>query len=143
VAFDGTNVAFSFGAGQSTTGQVAGVYRVLLPSDPIKVADTNTAIPGGTGNFLSFGFVAIDRGVVVFEGFGSNAQAGLYTDAGGGLSKIIALGDTLDGKTLTDLRFGSGGFSNAQVAFAAQFNDGSQSIPVATILDLLTPCPPI
>jgi hypothetical protein len=140
VAFDGANVAFSGGSfGDISLG---GVYKVLgAQGAPLKVADLSTAIPSGTGNFSAFGFVAIDPGAVVFEGFGSNGQAGLYTDAGGSLSKIIARGDVLGDKTLTVLRFGSGGFSNGQVVFAAGFADGSQSVTTATIAELVTRCP--
>lgn len=35
-------------------GGQQGIYRVLSNGPPIKVADLNTAIPGGTGNFTSF-----------------------------------------------------------------------------------------
>ena len=104
-----------------------GVYKVLnvlLPlPPPIKVADRFTAVPGGIGNFIGFGSVAIDPGTVVFEGFSSDGaggtRKGLYTDFGGTLAKLIATGDTLGGKTVSDLRFGFRGFNNHQVAFAA------------------------
>ena len=45
-----------------------------------KVANTNTPIPGGTGNFLGVSEVSIDEGRVAFRGFGSSSQNGIYTD---------------------------------------------------------------
>ncbi|MCI0362613.1 MAG: PxKF domain-containing protein, partial [Phycisphaerales bacterium] len=107
---------------------------------PIKVADLFTAAPGGIGNFTTFGSVAIDPGTVVFEGFSSDGaggtRKGLYTDFGGALSKLIATGDTLGGRVVSDLRFGFRGFSNHQAVFAADFTDGTHAVFTAT----LTPC---
>ena len=41
------------------------------------VADLNTPIPGGSGNFTGFGFSpSLDGGNVAFFGFGSGGQAG-------------------------------------------------------------------
>ena len=67
----------------------------------LKVADLTTAIPGATDNFSGFGSVAIDPGIVVFEGFDSDLRKGLYSDLGGTLSKVIAEGDMLGGKTVS------------------------------------------
>ena len=48
-----------------------------------KIADTNTSIPGGTGNFTLFEVPSLDDGIVEFTGFDSHGQTGFYTDAGG------------------------------------------------------------
>jgi hypothetical protein len=76
-AISGGNVAF-VGAG---TGGQQGVYvGSAVPSPPnVKIADLNTAIPGGTGNFTSFFTqVGIGGGNVVFLGSGSGGQTGIY-----------------------------------------------------------------
>jgi hypothetical protein len=76
-AISGGNVAF-VGAG---TGGQQGVYvHSAMPSPPdVKIADLNTAIPGGTGNFASFFTqVGIGGGNVVFIGSGSGGQTGIY-----------------------------------------------------------------
>ena len=62
-------------------------------------------------------------------------REGLYTDFSGTLSKIIATGDTLNGKTVSDVRFGPRGFNNHQVAFAADFTDGTHAVYMATLTE--------
>ena len=78
-SLSGDNVAFlSAGSG----GQ-QGLYRAGAVGPPIKVADLNTAIPGGTGNFTSFMGVgppiapAIDGTSIAFFGAGSGGQQGI------------------------------------------------------------------
>jgi len=133
------NVAFVGGrAGNVDINPQQGVYK-LLNGSLLKVADLTTAIPGATDNFSGFGSVAIDPGIVVFEGFDSDFRKGLYTDLGGSLSKVIAEGDTLGGKTVSALRFQHTGFSGGQAAFVAEFSDASQSVFVATLSQ--APCP--
>lgn len=88
-------------ASYSSSGQVAfygegsggqqGIYRGI-PGNPLKVADLNTAIPNGTGNFTAF-FIpqepcipAIDGSNVAFFGAGKRRPAGhlCRTTAGAG-----------------------------------------------------------
>lgn len=57
----------------------------------------------------------------------------LYTNLTGTLTKIVATGDTINGKNLSAINFGSGGFSGNQVVFEADFSDGSHSIATATV----------
>src|SRR5207245_2223765 len=111
------NVAFVGGrAGNVDINPQQGVYK-LVNGSLLKVADLTTAIPGATDNFSGFGSVAIDPGIVVSEGFDSDLRKGLYTDLGGTLSRVIAEGDTLGGKTVSALRFQHSGFSGGQAAF--------------------------
>ena len=76
----GDNVAF-FGTGAN--GQ-QGIYRAASSGPPTKVADLNTAIPGGTGNFTGFASAAypptpiISGDTVAFIGTGSGGQQGVY-----------------------------------------------------------------
>jgi hypothetical protein len=136
-AFDGTFVAFAGASHFNTDGGLSGVYKAVPPGPPSRVADSNTPVPSGLGNFTGFGAVAVDPGVVVFEGLSRDAGGasvrGLYTDSGGVLTKIVATGDVLQGRALSELHFGSNGFSNGEVAFAATFDDGSQSITAAAL----------
>src|SRR5207248_362869 len=78
----GSNVAF---LGYGDSGQI-GVY-VSNPGDPYRVvADLNTPIPGGTGNFTNFvppnpivpRNPIISGDVIAFLGFGSGKQEGSY-----------------------------------------------------------------
>ena len=89
-AISGQNVAF-FGAG---AGGQQGIYfsafppNPITPPTPITVADLNTAIPGGTGNFTGFFPLTPINGWppnpcvsgqnVAFFGTGSGGQAGIY-----------------------------------------------------------------
>lgn len=68
----------------------------------IKLVDTNTPVPGGTGNFhVPNGFtrIAFSKGVVVFQGQDEALQNGLYAvpATGGDIVKVIARGDQVDG----------------------------------------------
>jgi hypothetical protein len=49
------------------------------------------------------------------------------------LSKLIATGDTLDGRVVSELRFGPRGYNNHQAAFAVDFNDGTHAVYIATL----------
>jgi hypothetical protein len=74
-AIDGGNVSvYATGVG----GQ-QGLYRFTPNPPPIKVADLNTAIPGGAGNFTGFGGSPIISGdAVAFHGAGAGGQQGIY-----------------------------------------------------------------
>ena len=79
-SLSGDNVAF---LGNGSGGQ-QGLYRAALNGPPIRIADTATPIPGGTGNFTSFLrrgppiAPAIDGTSVAFFGAGSGGQQGIY-----------------------------------------------------------------
>ena len=124
---DGDRVAFvGFGSG----GQ-RGVYLVPdvgIPPNPIKVADMQTAIPGGIGNFTGFGAVSVSETDVAFLGHGASGQTGIYDLNGGQLIKAIAVGDTISGKIVTGLNFTRGGLWGDPIAFQATFDDGSQAL---------------
>jgi hypothetical protein len=98
------------------------------------VADTNTPIPDGTGNFTSFdvGAVSLDRENVAFLGFGSDGQAGIYTNIGGSLSKVIDLNDSLDGQPVSFINFRCEGLSGNQIAFRAGFGN-KDGVFIATL----------
>ena len=103
---------------------------------PIRIADTSTAIPGGTGNFTSFGDVSLSATDVAFLGFGATGQQGIYDMTGGSLVKVVDLNDILDGRSITGLSLSRTGLSGDPIAFQATFADGSQgifiwSLPVA------------
>ena len=55
-----------------------------LPFTFTKIADTNTSIPGGTGNFTLFGAPSLETGTVTFTDFGPSGQTGFYSSPIGG-----------------------------------------------------------
>ena len=92
------------------------------------LAGTSTPIPGGAGDFTSFGNPAIDGDAVAFRGLGGAGQLGLYLAAGGELFKVVDLTDAVFGRTLEDIEFFNEGLSGNSLAFSAQFTDGSRAI---------------
>lgn len=66
-----------------------GIYANI--KDTLKtIADTKTSIPLGTGNFTAFSDAVIDDGFVAFVGTGSSSQQqGIYTNIGGRLKVVV------------------------------------------------------
>src|SRR5207244_11798866 len=83
------NIAFM---GLGSGGQI-GLYLKLVPSDPYKVmADLNTAIPGGTGNFTEFALtdLSLSDTSLTFIGSGSGGQLGIYVAIPTDLYRLVA-----------------------------------------------------
>jgi hypothetical protein len=113
-------------------------FRAIIPggegiyvSDPLeKIADTKTPIPDGSGSFSGFGNVALRGQRVAFVGIGSKA---IYTTLDGGLERMIAVGDPLDGRVVADLDLGEGAIEGRQIVFWAAFENGSEGIFTASV----------
>lgn len=86
------------------------------------VAGTATAIPGGTGNFTTFGlWCSIDAGEVALVGYGSGGQSGIYIGrTNGTLEKLIASGDSLGAGTAEAFSLSREAISQGRVAFSAR-----------------------
>jgi hypothetical protein len=97
------------------------------------IADANTAIPGGAGNYTFFGPPAISGGLVAFEGLGFLSQDAIYLSQPNSLSRIIAVGDVLDGKTISGLTFSNFGLDANSLAFGVSFTDGSSAVYKAMV----------
>ena len=86
-AFDAGKVAF---VGRGASGQ-AGVY-VGVPGQVTLVADKNTPMPSGPGNFSEFVGLSFDDGQVAFVAHylmdGQLRYEGVYTDLGGTLAAV-------------------------------------------------------
>lgn len=99
VSLDNGNVAFEGTNGlPGEQGFRRGIYTNIAGRLNV-VADTDTPIPDGTGNFKGFGEVfgspSLDNGNVAFIGFdefnteeGGYNQEGIYTDIGGRLNVV-------------------------------------------------------
>lgn len=97
-----------------------------------KIADTNTPIPGGSGNFsfTPVGFPAsfnvfsgsVDDNTIAFQGFGPNSQSGIYTSVGEELNVVV--------DTNTPIPNGSGnfGFGSFGESFGQTFSLDGDSI---------------
>ena len=125
-----TPIRLSAFIGSGASGQqglyLSDVSNPQTPTDPCKVADLTTAIPGGTGTFTGFSAVSTSLAHTAFLGQGANGQAGIYLASA--LTKVIAVGDMLEGKVITALHLGRNGLDGDRLAFAATFADGSQGV---------------
>jgi hypothetical protein len=94
-----------------------------------KIADTSTAIPGGTGTFTDFYSPALNNGVVAFVGYGGPNMTvpGIYTGTAGGPVNLVAnTSATAPGDTSAFNGFERPSIdSSANVAFVAIVTDGN------------------
>ncbi len=106
---------------------VQGIY-ILQDGSLQVVADRNTPIPGGTGNFKSFSNAppsVLDQKNVVFQAEGENGQQGIYIRRDGALQVLVDTNTTIPGSTI---KFSNFGFSDPvvdgkNVAFVARVGD--------------------
>ena len=97
--------------------------------------------PSAAGTFTDFGVASLSNGHVAFLATGSGNLEGLYTDLSGTLTKVIASGDTLDGRTVAfssssntaPVIAGQFALSSNQIAFTVFFTDNTSGVYVASI----------
>src|SRR5262249_5543687 len=70
---------------------------------------------------------------VVFIGFNSAGQKGLYASVAGTLSKVIAVNDPLDGSTVADLSISPSAFDGTRTTFWAGLGNGSSGVYLAVV----------
>ncbi len=112
----------------ASTSVGTGIFTASAGGPLRIVASTSTLVPGGAGDFTSFGNPAIDGDAVAFLGRGSAGQLGLYFASGGSLFKVVDLTDAIFGKTLANIDFFNEGLSGNALAFSVQFTDGSRAV---------------
>ncbi len=114
-SIDGGDVAFQGSGDPSFTQQ--GIYSTV--GGPLGVvADRNTAIPGGTGNFLFVGGQSIDGGDVAFQGSGAG-RIGIYSTVGGPLGVVADNNTATPGGTGNFASFSFASIDGGDVAFLA------------------------
>ncbi|MBI1930761.1 T9SS type A sorting domain-containing protein [Candidatus Poribacteria bacterium] len=151
---DGNVVIFRGAALNPSTQAVdlVGIYSAISGT-LTKLVDTNTPVPGGTGNFQGTGnslrYYTLNNGTVVFFGQDTAGKDGLYliSATGGPITKIIAVGDSLgEGRTVQGVNgavqppIQTDSLSGNQLAFRVDFYDSTRrttgtGIYVATISD--------
>jgi len=119
----GANVAF-FADGSS--GQEG--FYLFNGSALSRVADLNTTIPNGTGNFTGFGLLALSGGNVTFHGVGSSGQGGIYLFNGSALSRVADKNTAIPNGTGNFTGFGVPVLSGGNVAFFAVGSSGQGGI---------------
>lgn len=99
LGLDSNNVAFF-----AFSTQEEGIY-LSGDGELQMVADSNTPIPGGTGNFTSFSDPGVKNGRVVFIGNGLNQQQGIYISTDNSLQKVVDTNTTVPGETIKFAKF--------------------------------------
>jgi hypothetical protein len=128
LAADGPDVAFV----ASDQGGNAGLYRRVSGMIQL-IALRGQSAPGG-GTIQQFGNLSLDDGHIAFgTQFDAAGHYGLYTDVGGPLRRIIATGDTLDGKTITQLLMSEDALEGNSLALEVGFSDFSHVLYIATV----------
>ncbi len=146
-SLDNGNVAFN---GLSGDFEQRGVYT-NIGSELNVVADTNTPIPGGTGNFTAFGSFfspSLDDGNVALNGFGGANfdRSGIYTSINGVLDVVADTNTPIPGGTGTFSNSGGPSLDNGNVVFGAS-DVGGDSIytniggGLSVVADTNTPIP--
>jgi hypothetical protein len=127
----GGKVAFCAG---DDLGNV-GIY-IWDDGDIELVATTSTAIPGGSGNFTSFGVCeGFDGSTVAFIGFGSDDQAGIYAYRNGALEVVADTNTALpggEGSFIGFSPFNSAAVSNGRIAFHGAGDDEQGGLYIGT-----------
>jgi hypothetical protein len=109
----------------------AGVYRGD-GNTITTIADLSTSIPDGPGSFTGFTHPAAMDGSVAFVGLGAGGHVGIYLFADDALTKLVDTSDMLDDKEVADLDITRDGLaSGGQIAFLADFTNGSQAVYVS------------
>lgn len=139
----GTGRFTTFADRPSTDGGYVAFHGTQIEQDPYQiiqqgvytnlggelraVADLNTPIPEGVGNFTgftSFYGPSLDNGRIAFRGQGTDGQAGIYCEIAGQLIKIVDLNDTFPepDKTLTGVSIDEQCLDGNRLGFVAGFS---------------------
>jgi len=121
----GANVAF-YGKSPGRAGIYTAKNGVV-----IRMADTTTAVPGGTGTFANFlvggttpTAVSVVNGNVVFQGTDSVGKVGVYASNSVTLQKLVAVGDVVDGHTITAVSLSTYAYSGLDAVVLLDYVGG-------------------
>lgn len=82
-----------------------------------KIGDTNTAVPGGVGNFGFLEYPSLHDQTVAFLGRGVNGKQGIYRSVGGTLSTVVDTTTVIPGTSGTFSYFSSPSVAGGNLAF--------------------------
>ncbi len=92
------------------------------------VADTN-----GAYQSFQFGFSINNSGTVVFDAILDDTRRGIFTGPDPVADKVILVGDTLFGETVTSLQFYDGLNDNGDIAFLYGLDNGVDGVALAVV----------
>src|SRR5262245_35855924 len=95
-----------------------------------RIADTSTAVPGGSGNFLSFDqFPSVAGGGVAFKGLDAANRPGIYTGGGGTPTVIANTSTSIPSGPGLFVTLGSPAVSGSNVVFPGSPGGGPTATP--------------
>ena len=141
----GTDLFGAIGLGPQREGKIAfgGADDLADPTDLAifsdasgsleRVVDLSTPIPEGDGTFASLYDPSFDGRHVAFLGYGEGGVAtrGIYTNVTGELTKVAAIGDVVDGKSVTSVGILFEEIDIYRIVLNLIFDDDSRGIYVA------------
>lgn len=93
-------------------------------------------MPGGTGNFEIFGDeTCLDNSDVGFFAAGADGLYHMFVSIDGLIFKVLGVGDTLDGRTVTNIAAGGRWLDDDQAVFQARFAPNDVGIYVASVCE--------
>jgi hypothetical protein len=122
------NIVFWGDTSPGALVQENGIY-LYRQGDLFLIADLETTVPGSTVTFATVGegllTPSVDGDLIAFMGAATTnpADLGIYADVAGELTKVIAPGDTLDGKVVMTLHLGDEAVSDNSIAFLVRFEE--------------------
>lgn len=122
-----------FVTGNGSAGQTGIFSYTTTGTDGIPLVTNATPVPGGTGNFSLFLSLVAEDNAIIFRGNDANNQGvlALMQADGTGLTRIIGVGDALDGRIVSGLgtpTLRSGSLEDNTFVFGASFTDGTSGI---------------
>jgi hypothetical protein len=123
--FDGQNAIFSVSHDNAIYTDLGGTIQ--------PVANQNTLIPGTNVPLAAFDVAAIDHGRIVFSATpqiitAETPSKAIYAWDNGVLTRILAVGDVIDGKTVAGYNFDANSLDGDAFAVKLGFNDGAAGI---------------
>jgi hypothetical protein len=122
LSIDGSDVAFTAADFQDH----GGVY-LWSAGTLIRIADSNTPVPGGSGQFQRFFTTSVSGGNVLFWARTGGDTTGIFLWSHGELRKVLATGDMLDGNPVYDPRITRESLSGSRIATVVSFSGGADT----------------
>ena len=125
VDFDGQNTVFYFNHSDTLYADVDGTIR--------EIAGQDTLVPGTSAPLVPFGTAAIDNGMILFDASSKAEPRGIYAWDDGAITRILSVGDVVDGKHVQSYNFDKNSLDGNQFAVTLAFSDGATGVYRAVV----------
>jgi len=120
IDFDGQNTVFEINHSDTLYADVDGAIR--------EIAGQNTLVPGTSASLVPLGGAAIDDRLILFDASSTAEPRGIYAWDDGAITRILSVGDIVDGKHVQSYRFDQNSLDGNQFAVTIGFNDGATGV---------------